>query len=89
MSCADCEESYETCVECGKAICSLHRYGTGELSDGYACSLGCSLQNAGAIPKPKQTLADRFGFFNLLGVFFVFGWVVVGLIHFLYWRHSR
>jgi hypothetical protein len=35
--CAACEASREFCRLCQEPICGSHRWGTGDLSDGYYC----------------------------------------------------
>lgn len=42
MKCKNCEstEDVAACARCGSSICPSHRWGTGELSDGYYCTGG-------------------------------------------------
>lgn len=42
-SCKECgsQEDVTPCTGCGKPVCPGHRFGSGELSDGYQCSMAC------------------------------------------------
>lgn len=48
FQCSACEaDTTVCCKQCGKPVCSLHRWGTGELSDGYVCTGDCVFSELG------------------------------------------
>lgn len=79
MICEDCKDSALRCEECGRTVCSLHRIGTGALSEGYACSLGCSLKRAGVIPR-NESIVQRFGPVPILAGIVVLVWSVIAAL---------
>lgn len=54
-----CEETSDLaiCNQCGCIICRKHRFGSGDLSDGYACSMACTV--ARAFPAPPALPGDK------------------------------
>jgi hypothetical protein len=74
--CADCEESRVLCQECRGPVCPSHRIGTGALSEGYHCSMGCSLMAVGFIPRPKESVLKTYWSLFVLGVFIAV-WAII------------
>ena len=85
--CTPCEESPVRCAECGKHVCPQHRIGTGALSEGYSCSLGCSLIHAGMVPRPKETFTEalanaprKYGVVPIIAAVIVIVWSVLAAL---------
>jgi len=43
----------------------------------------------GSTRKAKLTIFERYGLVPVLASVFLVGWLVIGLIHFIVWRHFR
>jgi hypothetical protein len=58
--CSQCERTEElvACIACGKTVCGWHRMGLGSVSDGYACSMRCSLSGFREVPVPRTDISQ-------------------------------
>lgn len=80
MNCVDCNDSLTRCGECRRTVCPMHRLGTGSFSEGYFCSLGCSLVNAGMVPRPNQSLVEKVGVIPVICGVVIIVWSVIAAL---------
>jgi hypothetical protein len=84
-TCAECgSPDALPCAVCKKPVCGNHRMGSGSVSDGYECSMACSVERSFPRPPPLPRLTKIWDLNPWVWLLVTSPlWVVLGWLMFL------